>query len=108
MTDKDIRIIGIEFRGIIIGSFRKYREVKDKGIEETKPNPVEQRKEEPQPKPDDINFDTNYIKSIIGSYEDWKNFKTMVRGWAGTKPVQKPEVKADVSDHDTIMKMSSG
>lgn len=105
MTNNDRRITGIEFRGIIIGSFREYREVKEKVIEQTKPKAIEEPK---QPEPEDIQFDTNYIQSIIGSYDDWKSFKAMIQGWAGVKPVQKPEAKADVSDHDTIMKMSSG
>ncbi len=108
MKNKDTRITGIEFRGIIIGSFREYREVKDKEIEEIKPKPVEEPKGLPQPEPEEIHFDTNYIQSIIGSYEDWRNFKTMVRKWAKIEPVPKPEAKADVSDHDAIMKMSSG
>lgn len=105
MTNKDGKITGIEFRGIIIGSFREYRDVKEKVMEQPKPKPAEEPK---QPEPEDIRFDTNYIQSIIGSYDDWKSFKAMVRGWAGIKPAPKPEGKADVSDHDTIMKMSSG
>lgn len=97
MTNKDSSTTGVEFRGIIIGSFRV--------MEQPKPKPTEKPK---QQEPEDIRFDTNYIQSIIGSYDDWRNFKAMIQGWAGMKPAPKPEIKADVSDHDTIMKMSSG
>lgn len=104
---KDARIVGIEFRGLFIGTFKDYKEVEPKPervIKEVRHKVLEVPT---QPKPDDINFDAKYIQSIIGSYEDWQKFKAMVQGWAGIKPVSKLEAKAEASDHDTIMKMSA-
>lgn len=79
-------INGILFRGIIIGTVQEGKKQK-KGLF------------------DDELTDIQFIESIIGSFEDWKEVKTKINNLAGITHDSKPN-RAEASDHDTIMKMS--
>jgi len=81
----------IYFRGIIIGLFRDVQE---------------EAKE--YPKISNLVCDIEVVKLLtIGSHADWLSVKDMIVGWVETKPAPELVENTNMSDHDTIMKMSA-
>jgi hypothetical protein len=94
----DNEINGIEFNGLVIGLFRAKRDKPKKTIVE------EIKAVEKMPEIED----NELIHAIVGnSYDDWADVREKAAEMAGIIP-HKPKLIKNGSDHDSIMKMSSG